>query len=196
MPRKAKSRPVDPAERIVRAALDLAAQRPWRQITLADVAQRAKLDLATLYRHVRSKGDLLAAYSRSLDAAVLSQTSAKDAAEPARDRLFDVVMRRFDAMKPDRAALKSIAEDTVRDPWALCAGRGPLLRSMAWMLEAAGIGSGGLKGCLRVRGLALIYLTAARAWLGDDTEDLAPTMAALDRALMRAQPWAELVNRI
>jgi hypothetical protein len=64
------------------------------------------------------------------------------------------------------------------------------------MLEAAGIGSGGLKGCLRVRGLALIYLTAARAWLGDDTEDLAPTMAALDRALMRAQPWAELVNRI
>ena len=35
--------------------------------------------------------------------------------------------------------------------------------------------------------LALVYLNALRVWLADDTEDMAKTMAALDRGLRQAE---------
>ena len=55
------------------------------------------------------------------------------------------------------------------------------------MLEAAGVSSSGLFGALRVKGLAMIYAEAYRVWLGDDSKDMAKTMATLDRALGRVE---------
>nr|MBC8158924.1 TetR family transcriptional regulator [Alphaproteobacteria bacterium] len=57
------------------------------------------------------------------------------------------------------------------------------LRSMAWMLEAAGLPSGGISGAARAAGLGALYANAVRVWLRDDTPDMAKTMAALDRGL-------------
>jgi ubiquinone biosynthesis protein COQ9 len=61
---------------------------------------------------------------------------------------------------------------------------------MAAMLEAAGISAGGLAGIIRAKGLTAVYLTALGAWLKDDSEDKARTMAALDKALGRAEFFA------
>ena len=61
------------------------------------------------------------------------------------------------------------------------------LRDRNSMLEAAGLSSSGLIGALRAKGLALVYGEAFRVWLGDDSKDMAKTMAALDRALRRAE---------
>ena len=44
-----------------------------------------------------------------------------------------------------------------------------------------------LFGIIRVKGLAAIYLSVLRVWLNDDSEDMAQTMSALDRALRRAE---------
>ena len=63
----------------------------------------------------------------------------------------------------------------------------------AWMLEAAGIGSGGLAGRMRAAGLAVVYARAFRAWLEDDSADLGKTMAALDRGLAQAERWASVL---
>ena len=54
-------------------------------------------------------------------------------------------------------------------------------------LEAAGLSSGGARGLLRVKGLALIYLTSTRVWLRDESPDKSRTMAALDKQLRRAE---------
>ena len=62
-----------------------------------------------------------------------------------------------------------------------------LLRSMSWSLEAAGVGSVGPAGRLRVKGLAAIYAGAVCVWLRDDSPDLGRTMAHLDRSLRRAE---------
>jgi hypothetical protein len=59
------------------------------------------------------------------------------------------------------------------------------------MLEAAGVSIAGVRGDLRVRGLVAVWLWTVRAWHADETEDLAPTMAALDAALRRAERAAE-----
>ena len=66
---------------------------------------------------------------------------------------------------------------------------------MGWTLEAAGVGSAGRIGALRWVGLAAVYLEAFRAWARDESEDMARTMAALDRALARADRWASACAR-
>ncbi|MBL4690849.1 MAG: TetR family transcriptional regulator, partial [Rhodospirillales bacterium] len=105
----------------------------------------------------------------------------------ARDRLFDVLMRRLDIMEPHRDAVRVLVREAAFDPLAaLC--RGPqFLCSMAWMLEAAGLNSGGINGAIRTKGLAVIYGCALSAWLGDDSPDSSKTMAVLDRGLARAE---------
>ncbi|MHA1568564.1 MAG: hypothetical protein ACTSXZ_03765, partial [Alphaproteobacteria bacterium] len=89
--------------------------------------------------------------------------------------------------------LRAVARDSLGDPCALLC-RGPLLlRSMAWMLEAAGIGSAGLNGRIRTRGLAVIHASVLPVWLRDDSADMAKTMAVLDRRLARAESLASMV---
>jgi hypothetical protein len=81
-------------------------------------------------------------------------------------------------------------KDLPRDP-ALALWLGAQIpASMAWMLEAAGLEATGPKGAARAHGLAVVWLAAVRAWEKDDTQDLSPTMAALDRALDRADKAA------
>ncbi|MGH9810464.1 MAG: hypothetical protein ACRD9W_24995, partial [Terriglobia bacterium] len=64
---------------------------------------------------------------------------------------------------------------------------GPYLSSQHWMLQAAGIGTEGPLGGLRVSGLAVIYASVFRIWLDDEDPGLARTMAALDRRLRRGE---------
>jgi AcrR family transcriptional regulator len=174
-------------------ALSLAAEKGWRDLALADIAEGAGLSLAELYALYPSKQAILKAYSRKIDMAVLAETEKPEG--PAKDRLFDVLMRRLDKLDPHKAGLERIAEDTARDPLAMACSLARLDRSMAAMLEAAGIPAAGLAGLLRVKGLSAVYLQGLRAWFRDDSPDKAKTMAALDRALGRADRLASWARR-
>ncbi len=183
MPKKA-----DQPKAIVDAALELAAVQGWRDTTLGDVAQQAKVTLADLYGHYPSKSAVLAAFLGRIDTTMLAGAGAEAGEESARERLFDVIMRRFDALAPYREAVRAIVRDAGRDPVAAaCTAAGPTRRSLRWMLEAAGLDSGGLRGQLRISGLGMVYLSVLRVWLDDDSDDMARTMAALDKRLKRIE---------
>lgn len=180
--------PADPARRIVDAAFDLAAQRPWHTISLADIAAAAGLSLSEVYRHHTSKTAIVAAYMAGVDSDVLAGAASGD---NVRERLFDVIMRRFEALGPRKAALRSVLGGLAHDPvGALCTAP-RFMRSMTWIAEAAGVDTAGPIGMLRVKGVAGVYLVALRSWLNDDTADNAKTMSALDRALQRAESLAQ-----
>lgn len=169
---------------IVAAALALATERPWKDVALRDIAERAGLSLVDMREHVQSKADVLAAFARAVDDAVLAASGrGVTVSDPKRDQLFEVVMARFDALQPYRAALKSISADASADPALLRA----MISSQAWMLQAAGIDTGGVEGGVRVAGLAAVYASVYRTWLEDDDPGLARTMAALDRRLRRGE---------
>ncbi len=186
----------DLPKHIVGAAFAAAARYGWRRLSLADVADEAGLTLAQLHDLYRSKSRIVAALSRQIDAEVLARVKAKAVAdESARDRLFDVLMRRFDALAPYKDGLAALARDGSASPIAAARGGIRLLRSMAWMLEAAGISSAGPLGALRTEGLAAVYVGALLVWLNDDTPDMAKTMAALDRRLACAEWLAGLCRR-
>ncbi len=178
----------DIPDHVIDTAMALAAERSWSGLSLAEIAAEAKLPLSKLYPLFSSKQSILAAFSRRIDAMVLAEElSSEELAEPARDRLFDVMMRRFDALLPYREALANIVYDSLRHPLQGVAGAPQLARSMRWMLEAAAIPAEGLPGLLRVKGLSAIYLATLRVWLRDDSDDLAKTMAALDAQLRRVE---------
>jgi len=194
MAKKPQAKPADLPGRVFEAALKLAAERGWSVIALADIAAAAELSLADLYAAYPSKTAILEALSRDVDRRVLAGAEI-DATETPRDRLFDVLMKRFDALAAYRDGLAAIARDARRDPVMVLCGAGQLLRSMAAMLEAAGISSAGLAGALRAKGLGAIYLATLRDWFRDDTADKAKTMAALDGRLRRAESCAKWLDR-
>jgi AcrR family transcriptional regulator len=185
--RKTKAPPKDPCDAIIDAALALAARQGWNDTTLADIAAEAGVSLAEAHRHFGSKAAILGGFADRIDDAVLAGTGTDLGAEPPRDRLFDVLMRRFDALKPHKDAVRALASVGAADPLALACGACRLARSMRWMLEAAGIATSGCRGRLRVKALTLGWAIVLRVWLRDDTEDQAPTMAALDRLLRRGE---------
>ncbi len=177
-------------ERIVKAAMTLAAERSWRTVSLNDIAEKAGITLAQLHELFSSKAAIVAALGDTVDATVLAGTDAEVVGEPHRDRLLDVMMRRYEALGEYKSAIASILRDGAGDPASALCVCPQIIRSMAWSLEAAGISSAGLKGRIRAKGLAAIYVSGLLVCLRDDSSDLGSTMAHLDRNLRRAEKLA------
>ena len=183
--------------RVVAAALDLIAERGWRSLTIDDVAERAGLDVAAVRALYPKRDALLDAFFREVDDKVAAEgTYSPDDPNPARDRLFDVLMRRFDALNPHRAAMAALARDLPFDPPAAAKAACRINRALKSALETAGLSPQGPLGCLRLQGLGAIYLYALRVWLSDETSDLSPTMAALDRGLRAAESVMEVLKSL
>jgi AcrR family transcriptional regulator len=169
--------------RLVSAALSLAAERPWAEVTLAEIAERAGQSLVELKAHFATKSDIVRAFVDHVDDEVLKRAPRRAEGQAARDALFEVVMSRFDVLEPWKAAVRSIVGAGLPEPSQVA----QTLTSQRWMLEAAGIGAGGLEGAVRTAGLASVYAAVFRIWLDDSDPGLARTMAALDRRLRRGE---------
>ncbi len=179
--------PFDKRTAIIDALMRLAAARSWNEIEINDVAQEAGVSLAEFRDLFPSKGAVLGGLSRRIDRKVLEETTDDLAGEPARERIFDVIMRRFDALEPYKEALRRIQRDMQFDPLSLAALHQMAVNSMRFMLAAAGISTEGPLGTLKLQGAVLVYSNTMRTWLDDDDPALARTMARLDRELRRGE---------
>jgi len=191
--------PKDPKNAIIDALLELASERTWEDITISDIASRANVSLAAFRDCFPSKGSVLSAFARRIDHIVLDAVSADLAGEPAKDRLFDVLMRRLDALAAYKLGLEAIYDWARRDPLAAAALNRVVVNSMRFMLEAAGIESEGAVGALKLQGLAFAWARILRVWFSDSDPGLATTMAALDRELTRGSTYvarAEDIDRL
>jgi AcrR family transcriptional regulator len=179
-------------DKVISVALSLTETDGWAAFSMADVAEKSNVTTHDVIKEFPSKIGLLWGIIESFDRTVLIEQTESD--EPPRERLFDVLMDRFDALNPYKPAIKSIARASSLDPLMSLLTLPRFMLSMSWMLEAAGISSAGLKGLLRTKGLAIVYLNTARVWLRDETPDMSKTMAALDQNLRRAERIAGLCN--
>jgi AcrR family transcriptional regulator len=98
-----KKTPPPPEVRVVEAAMALAAVQGWRDTTMMDIAEGAGLTLVEMRGLFASKTAILAGLIRQTDDIILRDDDGDMAGEPVRDRLFDVIMRRLDALAPYRA---------------------------------------------------------------------------------------------
>ncbi len=172
--------------RIIRAALRLAERRGWQATGLAEIAREAGVTIAEMRREFSGKRDILRAFARELDRTVLRQAEP-DAAEPTRDRIFEVLMTRFEVMAPFKAALRAIARDMRAAPLSAVALFETVATSQYWMLNAAGVDTQTPLGALKVPGISALYARVMQVWLEEDDPGNARTMAALDRELRRGE---------
>jgi len=174
--------------------LALLAETPFEEIGFADIAGAAGVSLAQLRGEFSSTLAILAAHMKATDRAVLAEDLSDMAEEPARERLFDVLMRRLEALAPYREAVRSLLHSARRNPPLAVALNGLAVRSQQWMLTAAGINASGPRGMIRAQGLAMLFGSVLRTWTHDEDPGQARTMAALDRALARGQRFAGFLD--
>jgi AcrR family transcriptional regulator len=182
--------------RIADALMTLLATQPLERIGLDDIAKAAGVSLADLRGEFSSVVDILATHMKDIDRAVLAADASDMGEEPARERLFDVLMRRLDAHAGHKAAIRSLMRSTVCNPPLALVMNGLAARSMSWMMTAAGISAAGPKGALRAQALTLMYVRVLSVWSNDEDPGLARTMAALDRELARGERWSGFLDTI
>jgi AcrR family transcriptional regulator len=181
--------------KITTALMALIAERRFSMIGLDDVAARAEISLADLRAAYASVPAILADHAARVDRAVLEGDDPAMADEPIKERLFDVLMRRFDVLSPDKAGIKALFAQGRRDPalglLVLTLG----VSSMRWMLAAAKVDHAGLLGLARAKALAFAYARVIDIWVDEDDAGLPRTMAALDKALDQLGRIAAQVDR-
>ena len=188
------SAPAGDREKIIAALLALLAEQPIEEIGFADIAREAGVSLAEMRTAFPSTLAIFAAYLKDIDRAVLAEDFSDMEEEPARERLFDVLMRRLEVMAPHRQAVRSLMRSAQRRAPLALALNALATRSQKWMLTAAGISAAGPRGALRAQGLAVLFSSVLRAWVRDEDPGLARTMAALDRALARGQRFVGMLD--
>lgn len=168
---------------LIGAAFDLSARLGWSRVSVAAAAREAGLPLDEARSRFPFRSSILLALGRMADRAALS-AAEEDGSE--RERLFEILMRRFDTFQPYRAGVLAALRALPSHPGEALLLALATRTSMGWMLEGAGISTAGLMGEARIAGLSAVWAYAWRTWQNDGTEDLSRTMAALDRALDRA----------
>lgn len=185
-----------PRDRIIDATMELAAERDWSDFGIAEIAARAKVSLADFRDAFPSKGAVLGGLSRRIDRLVLDGTTVDLADESAKERLFDVLMRRLDAMAPYKLGLESVGEWVRTDAASAAALNGVALNAMRFMCAAAGIDVEGRLGALKLQGLVIAWTRILAVWFEDHDSGLAATMAALDRELERGETLVRRVDDV
>ncbi len=177
--------------RVIDAAMKLAARRDFGDVSLSDIAFEADISLADLRDLFPSKGAIVGAFSRRVDRQVLDEFSAKNSHEPARDRLYEVLRKRLEALESHRDALESITRWASRDPLTATALNRETVNSMRFMLEAADIDCDGPVGSVKLQGLAMAWGRVLDAWFQDG---FSFALETLDREIARGERYVEHVE--
>lgn len=176
------------------ALLALVAEHGWHTATLNLVAEKSGHALSDILPFAENRFDLLDHFGSRTNVRTLKIAEDEGGSEAVRDKLFALIMARFDVLADHKAAIKSLSESARRDPGLAIYFAHRVRQSLGLFLEASGVNASTASGRTKARGLTLLYARVVNVWLKDDSEDLAKTMAALDKALADAEVWGKRLS--
>ena len=185
---------LSPEERLVNAALSAIEKSGWNSLSLTALARKAKIPPDTLYELCPHKRALLALIAKRIDLAALSRAAEPEPEAPPRDRAFDAILSCFEAMVPMKPALQVIHDESAGDPAALFDALPATIRSAQWIADSAELPTSGWQGFLVTRGIGVLLVETLGVWLKDG-DDLAKTMAHVDRRLRTIEEWTGALRR-
>ena len=180
--------------KVVQSALKVGASEGWKAVTPDRIAKDADLSMGQVIALSATPACAAALVLQHVNERVLDQVHAVDMRDTAKDRLFEVMMIRFDVLQTHRDGVVALARYLRRRPGAFVCLAPNALHAMALMLSAAGLGADGLRGVIRAKALSVAYATTFRVWLKDDSADMAQTMSALDKALSQLRRLAQMTS--
>ena len=169
----------------LKAALELACDKPWSDLTLIEIAKHAGIAMSDLYS-LADKETLSDALEAWADEDMSAE--AADMEDTPRERLFDVIMRRFEKMEAYRKGILSIMRVRDRSPARMANLLKARRASAKWALSCAGLDNGASTSqAAKTIGIAWVIGKTERAWRKDESGDFARTMATLDAELTLAE---------
>ncbi len=180
---------------LIEDAFALIADKGWQAFSFTELARRRGCSLAEVYAELPSRASLLCALGRLADEAMLAVPAAELADLGPRERIFELIMRRLEAMGPFKEGLRVIGREAKLDPMAHLIALGNLDRATAWLVDASEAGLTGFKARAARRVLMLVYARTFGVWLDDTTPDLGNTLAELDKRLQQVEQLGRWVAR-
>lgn len=181
---------LSPEDKLVTAALAAIEKGGWKALSLTALGRKAKIPVATLYDVCPDKRALLQLIAKRVDVAALERAIEPDDSVPPRDRAFDAIIGCFESMTPLKPAIAVIHADSKGDPAVIFDVLPATVRSAFWIADSAGLPTTGWQGFLVTRGIGILLAESMGIWL-EDGEDLAKTMAHVDRRLRLIEEWTE-----
>jgi AcrR family transcriptional regulator len=188
-------REIKPEQKIASAALRLAATRGWTSLTLSQIAKAAKMPLAKAQKLFSDKDQILPAIVAYVDDETAAAIGKPLTRSTPRDRLFEVMMARFDVLQENRKGILAIAKAVRQNPQLARLLLPAYMQTIKKLLLLAHIPTTKAQQPLVIAGLLTVQAATLCRWQSDNTADLAKTMAALDRSLGLAEKIAETVLR-
>ncbi len=180
-----RDKPIEPL--IVRAAMDIAGELGWSEVNSVEVAKRAKVPLERVREICPNKIDLLRMLGEEINIVMLDGGEVDGS---IRDNLFELMMRRFEALQEYRAGVLAVVDAAKREPGMVFKLAGDFHDVLGHVLDMAGVNPSPLR---RV-GLGAVALATFRTWCEDESDDLAATMSVLDKRLGQIEQAAEALG--
>ena len=186
---KAKHPPQVTPNGIVSATFQLIERKGWIHLSLLDIAQDLGITLADLHTLYPSKAEIMKALIHSIEQKTLKHIDPAIAHYTEQERFFEVLMARFEVARAHKKAIGILYQELSSNPTFLV-DMVPLgLSSMTWLLEATGFHPTGILGFLQTKLFSILYLRLVYVWLKDETPDMAPTMAEVNKMTESFLPY-------
>ena len=160
----------------------------WDKFSLLDLTKKDKIEEKEINFFFKNKSDVIDKFSIMIDSMVESKINIDDfQISSKKDNLFELIMMRLEEMKIYKKSLKKIIESAKKKPILLSRISNNVMNTMDFYLELTSCYDDTPIDFLKKNTLFFIYSFAFRTWLKDETDDLASTMAELDRLLTMSE---------
>ena len=181
-------------EIIRKAAFELAQQEGWRWLTSSKVSDQTGIKEGKIKNIYPTKYELIFHLIDDMNKfAINSKNFSID--DSLHDKLFDLLMARFDFLYPYKSTIQLIVSDSSNNPQFYAKLLIKLKESMTLTLRVIGVQVSGWQGRLKIRGISLVYINSFRVWLNDESLDSGQTMATLNSGLEKANSIASFFDR-
>ncbi|MFO1035257.1 MAG: hypothetical protein U1E45_00300 [Geminicoccaceae bacterium] len=179
---------------LLKLAFDIVGERGWSDFSFVELSRRAELPLTEIYAKFPNRAAVLETLGDRLDSAMLDLDMDELNEMSPRERVFELTMRRLDAMAPFKPGLAQIGRCSRGYELMKPAARN-VRRAVSRLLDAAEAPMPAAVAAGARPVLTLIYSRVFNVWLKDDTPDLARTLSELDRRLQQAESLGRFLSR-
>jgi hypothetical protein len=191
MPKKIKE---DLQQKAINAALEIIGSQGFSALNFDSLAENLKCEKAELEALFIDPVDIVNSYFHHVNLRLCKDFRSPEPNLDVRERLFDIMMARFDILNDNRQAVINISKECCANPQIMFSCLPSLYQAMSFMLDYAQVPTKGCRGALKTFALGSIYLRVFKSFENDESEDLSKTMATLDNALSRAESLARSIN--
>jgi hypothetical protein len=180
---------------IINKSFELIEKIGWERFSFQKLSGKEKIPLNFLKTNYKCKYTVIEKFSQMIDRQVESNIRADDLMDSSiKDKLFELIMLRFDELESFKKALKNIFLSTKKNPLLISIISKNLLNSFDFYLEVSNSYQNSPTDIFKKNFLLLIYSLVFETWLNDNSEDLSKTMSQLDKYLSIAEQTQNKIN--